>query len=99
MSDPVNHPEHYNKHPSGIECLDVVQHFNFNMGNAIKYIWRADYKGKPIEDLEKAASYINHEIERRRKEDKKTTAVLSNVENSPAIDYTSLRNAMFPGSR
>ena len=37
----------------------------FNLGNAIKYIWRADLKGKPIEDLEKAIWYINREIERR----------------------------------
>jgi len=66
MSDPVNHPEHYRSHPSGIECIDVVEHFNFNLGNVIKYVWRADMKGG-IEDLRKAAFYIAREIERREK--------------------------------
>lgn len=69
MSD-VNHPKHYNKNSSGIECIDVVEHFNFNLGNAIKYIWRADEKGNPIQDLEKAAWYVQREIEKRKKEDK-----------------------------
>lgn len=63
----VDHPEHYNKHLSGIECIQVVQHFNFNMGNAIKYIWRADDKGNPIQDLEKAIKYLQFEIQRRSK--------------------------------
>lgn len=61
----VNHPAHYNQHPSGVECIDVVEHMSFNLGNAVKYIWRADYKGEtPIEDLRKAAWYVNREIER-----------------------------------
>ena len=55
MTDPVNHPKHYNNHPSGIECIDVVRHMNFNRGNSIKYIWRAGDKGNEIEDLKKAA--------------------------------------------
>jgi hypothetical protein len=63
----VNHPSHYNAHPSGIECIEVVRHMGFNIGNAVKYLWRADEKGRPIEDLEKAAWYITDEIERRRK--------------------------------
>ena len=63
----VNHPEHYNKHPSGIECITIVEHFNFNIGNAIKYIWRAGIKSdNPIEDLEKAIWYLKREIERIR---------------------------------
>jgi hypothetical protein len=62
--DPVNHPKHYTSHPSGVECIEVVEHMNFNRGNAIKYIWRADDKGDPIENLRKAAWYINREIER-----------------------------------
>lgn len=61
--DSVNHPRHYNSHPSGIECIDVVEHMNFNVGNAIKYLWRSDHKGG-IEDLRKAAWYIDREIER-----------------------------------
>jgi hypothetical protein len=65
MSDPVNHPEHYTAHPSGIEAIDVTEHFNFCVGNAIKYLWRADLKSDAIEDLRKAAWYVNREIERR----------------------------------
>jgi hypothetical protein len=63
----VFHPTHYNSHPSGIECIEIVRHMNFNLGNAMKYIWRADLKGTTttIEDLEKAAFYIADEIVRR----------------------------------
>jgi len=61
----VHHPRHYNKHPSGVECITVVEHMNFNLGNAVKYIWRADEKGGAIQDLEKALWYIQREIHRR----------------------------------
>lgn len=44
MSDSVNHPPHYNAHPSGIECITITEHMNFNIGNAIKYLWRAGLK-------------------------------------------------------
>lgn len=64
-NDPVNHPAHYNSHPSGIECIDVVRHFCFNVGNAIKYLWRAGLKGDAIEDLKKARWYIDDEIKLR----------------------------------
>lgn len=64
----VNHPKHYNAHPSGIECIDVVEYMGFNLGNAIKYIWRADEKGNAIQDLEKAKWYIEREIQRRTKQ-------------------------------
>lgn len=64
MKEAVNHPDHYNSHPSGVECLTVVRHMNFNCGNAVKYIWRADHKGKQLEDLRKAAFYIADEIAR-----------------------------------
>jgi Protein of unknwon function (DUF3310) len=64
----VDHPRHYNAHPSGIECIDVVEHMTFNVGNAVKYLWRAGVKSEdPIEDLQKAAWYIQREIELRRK--------------------------------
>lgn len=65
-SDPINHPEHYTNHPSGVECIDVVEHFNFNLGSAIKYIWRAGLKDKVtlLQDLKKASWYINREIGR-----------------------------------
>lgn len=62
----VNHPNHYNNNPSGIECIDVIRHMNFNVGNAIKYLWRAGVKNDKthIEDLEKASWYIQDEIKR-----------------------------------
>ncbi|SMP32063.1 DUF3310 domain-containing protein [Shimia sagamensis] len=66
MSDPVNHPAHYASHPSGVECIDIVEHMNFSLGNAVKYIWRAGLKGDDIEDLEKAEFYIKRELARRR---------------------------------
>jgi hypothetical protein len=67
MTDNVNNPKHYNSHPSGIQAIQVTEHMNFCLGNAVKYILRCDYKGNDIEDLEKAAWYINREIERRKK--------------------------------
>lgn len=68
MADPVNHPPHYNDHPSGIECIDIVEHMNFCVGNAIKYLWRAGLKSNDaIQDLEKANWYVSREIERQRK--------------------------------
>lgn len=68
MSSSVDHPKHYNAHPSGIECIEVVRHMSFNIGNAMKYLWRADEKGAPIEDLEKAIWYIQDEIVKRAKQ-------------------------------
>jgi hypothetical protein len=67
MTDNVNNPKHYNSHPSGIQAIQVTEHMNFCLGNAVKYIWRADLKHDAIEDLEKAAWYINREIERRKR--------------------------------
>jgi hypothetical protein len=65
MSDAVNHPAHYLQNPSGIEVIDVTEHLNFCMGNAVKYILRADHKGDPLTDLHKAEWYIAREIKRR----------------------------------
>lgn len=84
--DSVNQPEHYT-HPSGVECITITEHMNFNVGNAIKYLWRAGKKYLPmpsvcagateisqhateqhIQDLRKAAWYINREIQRMSKE-------------------------------
>lgn len=64
MNDPINHPQHYTSHPSGVECITVTEWMNFNKGNALKYIWRAGEKGNEIEDLLKAAWYIDREIKR-----------------------------------
>ena len=67
MNDPVNYPKHYREHPSGIECIQITEHMNFCLGNAIKYIWRADLKEDAIEDLRKARWYIEREIQKRIK--------------------------------
>jgi hypothetical protein len=68
MPETVNHPDHYTSHPSGVECITVVEHMGFNLGNAIKYVWRADSKGNALEDLAKAKWYIEREIKRRTKQ-------------------------------
>ena len=72
----VNHPSHYATDPSGVECIEVVRWRNFNVGNAIKYLWRAGIKSeegmsdkeKQIQDLKKAVFYINDEIFRLENE-------------------------------
>ena len=67
MTDSVNRPAHYNGHPSGIECIQITEHMGFNLGNAVKYIWRCDLKQDAIEDLEKARWYIDREIKKRKR--------------------------------
>ena len=67
MSNNVQHPQHYNAHPAGIECIDVIRHYTCDIANAIKYLWRAGLKPeqgmddaeKEIEDLKKALFYID----------------------------------------
>ena len=58
--DPINHPPHYTQHPSGVECITITEHYNFNVGNAIKYLWRAGLKDgtDAASDLRKAAWYV-----------------------------------------
>ena len=65
FSDPVNHPSHYTQY-LGLEVIDLTEQMNFNRGNAVKYIARAGLKSydTEIQDLEKAAWYIQREIER-----------------------------------
>jgi len=60
----VNHPKHYGQHPSGIECIEIVRWFNFNLGNVIKYIWRVGLKPgeDDITELKKALFYLEDEI-------------------------------------
>jgi len=67
MQDPVNNPKHYTSHPSGIDCIQITEHMSFNLGNALKYIWRCDLKKEAVEDLRKARWYIDREIEKRVK--------------------------------
>ena len=85
----VNHPDHYNQ---GIEAIDIIESWthNFSLGNAIKYILRSPYKGKQIEDLEKARWYIDREINRLKDERarknieecvRKTSFNMKNLEN------------------
>ena len=77
VADNVNHPKHYNSHPSGVECITITEHMNFNVGNAVKYLWRAGLKTpsvgcaatevsirhqKTLEDLKKARWYVDREI-------------------------------------
>lgn len=61
----INHPAHYASHPSGVECIEIVEHMSFNLGNVIKYLWRADEKGAPLDDLKKARWYLDREIQKR----------------------------------
>lgn len=68
-NDPVNHPSHYTQHPSGIECIQITEYMSFNLGNAIKYLWRAKMKNGE-QDLRKAIWYIEREIQRWTKQEK-----------------------------
>ena len=88
MADNVDHPTHYNAHPSGVECIDIVEHMTFNTGSAIKYLWRAGLKehAPTIEDLRKARWYIDREIERLDKE------LLAKAKEAPPL-------AGFPAAR
>lgn len=65
-SDPVNHPAHYTSHPSGVECITITEHMSFLLGNAMKYLWRADQKNE-LEDLKKARWYLDREIANRER--------------------------------
>lgn len=66
MADQVNHPSHYTSHPSGVECIQIIRHMTFNVGAAMKYLWRNGLKdGNPqVQDLEKAIWHIKDEIRR-----------------------------------
>ena len=76
-SDMVNHPPHYNQY--GIECIDAMKammeganvpsFISYDWGATFKYIWRWHYKGKPIQDLEKAKWYIDKMIETLKEKD------------------------------
>lgn len=64
----VDHPVHYNTHPSGVECIEIVRHMGFNLGNVVKYLWRDGIKHSQVElqDLEKALWYLQDEIKTRK---------------------------------
>lgn len=65
MDEKIDHPKHYTSHPSGVECIEITEHMSFNLGNAIKYIWRADLKESAVDDLKKAKWYIERELKKR----------------------------------
>lgn len=66
----VNHPKHYNSHPSGVECVDIIKYMDTPTGNVIKYLWRLGLKPeegytqfeKDLEDAEKARWWIDIKI-------------------------------------
>lgn len=95
MTDMVNKPPHYQQHPSGVEAIEITEHFNFCLGNAIKYIWRADYKNG-LEDLKKARYYIDREISRREQLERGSNTALqrSFVETDPFEERELLRQAL-----
>lgn len=62
--DPVSSPSHYTSHPSGVEAITITRHESFLRGNVLKYVLRAPYKGSELQDLRKAAQYLQWEIER-----------------------------------
>ena len=68
MSDAIEHPKHYNSHPSGIEAIELTRYESFLRGNVLKYVLRAPYKGREVEDLLKAMQYLEWELERAREE-------------------------------
>lgn len=67
----IEHPSHYTSHPSGIECIEIAKYYDFCIGSAIKYLWRAGLKSeegkstkeKEIEDLKKAITFIQFKID------------------------------------
>jgi Protein of unknwon function (DUF3310) len=61
--DMVNHPPHYLGNGSGVECIDVTEHMSFVLGNALKYIWRYENRGKSFLDLRKAKWYLRHALD------------------------------------
>jgi len=66
MSEKINHPAHY--HPGRFEAINVIEAWglNFNLGNVIKYVSRANQKGELSDDLKKALWYLNRELKRSR---------------------------------
>lgn len=69
MPDAVNHPPHYGGADNPYEAIKVIEAWklNFNLGNSVKYIARAEHKGSALQDLKKARWYLDREIENRRK--------------------------------
>ena len=82
-NDPVTNPSHYQT-SAGLEAIDVIEaffHDNFHLGNVFKYIARAGRKGDYVEDLQKAAWYLQREIDR----DKRLDRVATEASGAPII--------------
>lgn len=60
-NDPVSHPAHYTSYPH--EVIELTEHLGFCLGNAVKYILRAPFKGNELQDLKKARWYIERIVE------------------------------------
>jgi hypothetical protein len=95
MNDMVDHPKHYTDTPFGLEVIEITRHYNFCLGNALKYILRAGKKWDDIEDLKKAVWYLNREISDREKEkmneerskQNEVVATSGYGENGQTMDY------------
>jgi len=61
--DNVNAPKHYCSHPSGIECIQIAELLPFNLGSALKYLWRKGLKWDENEDVQKAIFYLRRQAE------------------------------------
>ncbi|GAG09064.1 unnamed protein product [marine sediment metagenome] len=73
MTEAVNHPDHYNA--GKYEVIDVIEDWDleFHEGNVVKYVGRAKHKEKRLEDLKKAAWYLQRKIELLEKENESNT--------------------------
>jgi hypothetical protein len=83
--DAVNHPAHYTSHPSGVQAITITEHFSYNVGNAIKYLWRAGNKGSTVEDLRKARWYVEREIQKLATD---SDRALRTAERHPTVTVT-----------
>ena len=107
MNDNVNHPSHYTQGPvhgrcgEVVECITVSEGMNFNVGNAVKYLWRCDAKDNgqhAIQDLEKARWYITREIERRQYEAARNEPPLLPIPGEPRPERLAPREVTVTGT-
>ena len=86
MKEKVNHPEHYNN--GNTEAIEVIEDWNldFHLGNAVKYICRAPYKGNYEEDIKKAIWYLQRSLSRRKKDKVKKTKEKYNIQLSHFVN-------------
>ena len=91
MTDNVNHPAHYTSHPSGIECIEVVRHYCFSIGNAIKYLWRAGLKKE--QGIDEKTCFEDYVVEKMFEEDRKILKSQPLVENetNKAVENTTTK--------